>query len=238
MAGDVHLPAVGSVSKRALWIGGTGAVVLVAVLWWRKRNTATAAAGDLAVDDTGTGEAGGGGTAGGGGSGGGVDQPAVDRLTTNPQWTALVMERLSGVVDPGVLSPALGLYLVGAAVSHEQELVIDQAISVAGYPPVSGPNGYPPAIHLQPPPGQTPAPSPAPTPAPTPPPAPKPPPAPVSHVVVRGDTLTSIGRSWGVSADAVYARNAGDIEYQAHIHGHPSSEHGHWIFPGTRLYKP
>jgi hypothetical protein len=163
MAGaSVNLPAVGPVSRRALLIGGGLSVAVVAVVWWRRRtaapapsdpNAADVAGIDSGVTDTGAGT----GVAGGGSSGAGSTSSGA--LTSNAQWVAMVTESLSGVVDPSALAQALGLYVTGQAVTKDQELIIDQAIAYAGWPPVAGPNGYPPAIRQSPATGQTPPPA-------------------------------------------------------------------------------
>jgi hypothetical protein len=157
MAGEVALPGVGPVPKRTLLIGGGAAVLVMAVLWWRKRNAAGPAAPAAAVDpnalDPNAGD--GSGMAGGGGSLTSTGAPGSTTPATNPQWAQAVMQQLDGVLDPQALSAALGVYLTGAAATPEQTLLIDQAIAVEGWPPVSGPNGYPPAIRTQPSTGQT-----------------------------------------------------------------------------------
>lgn len=155
MAGQVTLPAVGPVSKKALLIGGGAAALVMGVIWWRKRNAAAApaAADTTGTDTSGLDQYGDYGFTGGAGTVGPVQAGAP--ITSNPQWTATVMQDLGGVVDPTQLAEAIGLYLTGSAVSPDQEKIIDQAISVAGYPPVSGANGYPPAIRTQPSGGQT-----------------------------------------------------------------------------------
>jgi hypothetical protein len=67
---------------------------------------------------------------------------------TNQQWAQNAISYLgqNGGVDTGALAQALGAYLNGQAVTSAQESLIDQAIAVEGYPPVSGANGYPPGI--------------------------------------------------------------------------------------------
>lgn len=214
MPDQVKVPVVGPVGKRALWIGGGGAALVVAVLYWRKRSTAlTPSTVDTSGTDTSAAD-----TAGGGASGAGVSTAIpgapVATVVTNAQWTANVMAALGQVpnLDLGALSAALGLYLTGSAVSTDQEHLIDQAIAAAGYPPVDGPNGYPPAIHTQPQTGQTPPPTPAP--------APKPAPAPAPHTFtvkawpLPGSSLSSIARI--VYGDpnrwpAIYAANRARI---------------------------
>jgi hypothetical protein len=164
------LPLVGHISKRGLWIAGAGAVGLLALLWWRKRNAAPAVAAvaadsagaDASVDpnldpfatDPNTDPYG----AGGGGAldaSGQLLAPAQGAPIDNQQWTAQVMATLAGVVDPAALSAALGRYLTGTAVDAADESLIDQAIAAAGYPPVAGATGYPPGLLAQPATGQT-----------------------------------------------------------------------------------
>lgn len=163
MAGDITLPVVGSTSRRALLIGGVGAVAVMGLLWWRKRQTAAATptvgadtTGDSGVYDPNapvdsTDLSGGAYTGTTGISGGVTSTPATDA-----QWTAQVMTALLGIVDPTALSAALGKYITGQAVTGDEESLIDQAIAVGGYPPVGGPGGYPPAIRTQAAGGQTP----------------------------------------------------------------------------------
>lgn len=70
---------------------------------------------------------------------------------------------------------------------------------------------------------------------------PDPAPAGSSYEVVSGDTL------WGIAArklgsgpkwPSIYDLNAGTIEAAAQAHGLNSSDHGHWIYPGTVLTLP
>lgn len=166
MAAQVTLPGVGPVSKRALLIGGSAAALVMGVVWWRRRKAAAPAspAGATATDTTGADMS----TADMSGVGsGGVPLGAPDNSTappsSNPQWDANVTAALANVVDPTQLAQALGLYLTGQAVTPDQTTIIDEAIGVGGYPPVSGPNGYPPAIRTQAAGGQTPPPAPGPT---------------------------------------------------------------------------
>ena len=62
-----------------------------------------------------------------------------------------------------------------------------------------------------------------------------------SYTVVSGDTL------WGIASKKlgsgskwtqIYDANAGTIEAAAKAHGKSSSDHGHWIWPGTVLTIP
>lgn len=165
MPGQIKLPVVGPTSKRTLYLGGGAAVLVMGILWWRKRQAAAAAPATDTTDTTGldTGLGTDFGGAGGGGGGGTVSGPellpGVNAPTTNAAWTQIVVQQIGGVVDPGALSKALGDYLVGNAVTADEESLIDQAIAAAGYPPVAGPGNYPPGIRTMPSTGQTPPPS-------------------------------------------------------------------------------
>jgi PASTA domain len=96
---------------------------------------------------------GGGGYGGyGGGYGGGGYPPSPGGgpgpggFTNNAEWAQYAEQQLS-FADPNSLSAALGKYLTGQPVDSSQANLIDQAIAIAGYPPVSGPGGFPPSIH-------------------------------------------------------------------------------------------
>lgn len=93
-----------------------------------------------------TGSGGSGDGSGGGSTGDGSAPP----FTTNAQWSAFALAQLvagSGK-NPGPVTDALGLYVNGQAVSDAQKVIIDDAIAVAGPPPVAGPAGFPPSIRM------------------------------------------------------------------------------------------
>lgn len=68
--------------------------------------------------------------------------------TTNAAWAQNAIAYLGTdvSVDSAALSTALGLYLAGQPLTSDQAALVDQAIAVEGYPPVSGAGGYPPGI--------------------------------------------------------------------------------------------
>src|SRR5439155_19461249 len=111
MAGDVTLPAVGPVSKKALLIGGGAAALVMVVLWLRKRNTPAPSTVDTSSTDTSGLDTYGVDEGAYAGTGGVGPVQAGAPITSNPQWTATVMQDLSGVADPTALAAALGLYL-------------------------------------------------------------------------------------------------------------------------------
>lgn len=75
---------------------------------------------------------------------------------SNGAWVQGVIEYMTsnGLVDePSALSAALGKYVTAGyvAAGSADDSLITQAIAVQGYPPISGPNGMPPAINRNPP---------------------------------------------------------------------------------------
>ena len=62
-----------------------------------------------------------------------------------------------------------------------------------------------------------------------------------SYTVVSGDTLWGIATKKlgsGTKWTSIYDANASTIEAAAKSHGKSSSDHGHWIWPGTVLTIP
>lgn len=217
--GTVQTP-FGNVPKKtaALIVGGL--ILVVGIVWFRTRgatNTTVEAeinpatgypygsaedAAELAKQAgyIAPGSSGG----GGGGSGGNVG------LITNAQWTQAVIQGMQsdGIVsDPAVLSAALGQYITGQPVTESAyRSLIEQAIAYQGYPPVSGPNGYPPAINTSTQP--TPTPKPKPTPAPKPAPKSRPP-----RRYVRVARFTN-GSDWRSYLDGIarhFGRSRGEV---------------------------
>lgn len=173
--GKVNVPGVGKV-KPVYILAGVGGVLLLIVL--KNRNSGSAAAGaaaagqstdpagNVGVIDPATGyvygspqdqaalatsagssAAGSGGDTGTGNVGSQVTNGPP--FTSNAAWSQYAITILTGNgYDAGTLTDELGMYLAGAAVTPLQEDDINAAIAVANYPPVAGPNGYPPAINV------------------------------------------------------------------------------------------
>ena len=62
-----------------------------------------------------------------------------------------------------------------------------------------------------------------------------------SYTVVQGDTLWSISQKFlkdGSKWEKIYNKNQEIIESMAKKYGRSSSDHGHWIYPGTKLKLP
>lgn len=193
LEGTIKTP-IGEVSKKTALIAGVGAIAILGIIWWRTKSTenlassagaseinpatgypygspedaaAMAAQANYITPTT--------GSAGGGAGGyplGGIG------FVNNAQWVQAVIEYMTtaGLVeDPTALSAALGVYITGSPATSTQQSLIEQAIAAQGFPPLSGPSGYPPSINTAP--AVTPTPTPTPTtPTPTPVPTPQPPP--------------------------------------------------------------
>lgn len=190
MADTVHLPGLGDVKKSYAIAGGAAITLGFYVMYRRQqRANATAAAGANTGIDPATGYAFGspedaaalgnqqayvnptanaGGGAGLVSSGGGT---LPQSFLTNAAWSQYVINYMTNnaiVQDNGVaLTAALAVYLNGGVPTANETSLINQAVAIAGKPPIAGPNGYPPYINTGPPITQGPNP-PTPTPTPTP----------------------------------------------------------------------
>lgn len=168
--GTVNIPGVGKLPTWAV-LGGVGIVIVLII---RNRSssgaaaaagTATDPAGNTGVIDPATGYVYGStqdtaalqtsaaaGTADTSGTTAGTVGGQVANgppFTSNAAWSQYAVSVLQGNgYDPGTLTAELGAYLDGQAVTAAQETDINAAVAVAGYPPVAGPNGMPPAINV------------------------------------------------------------------------------------------
>lgn len=59
-----------------------------------------------------------------------------------------------------------------------------------------------------------------------------------TYTVKKGDTLIGIARSKNTTWQKLYNKNKAVIEKTARKHGKANSDHGHWIWPGTKLVIP
>jgi hypothetical protein len=168
--GTISIPGVGKLPTWAV-LGGVG-IVLVLIIRSRSKASAAAAAGtatdpagNVGVIDPATGYVQGSpqdqaalaasaaaGTADTSGTSGGSVGTQVTNgppFTSNAAWSQYAISVLQGNgYDPGILSAELGAYLNGQAITPAQQSDINAAVAVAGYPPVAGPNGKPPAINV------------------------------------------------------------------------------------------
>lgn len=184
LEGTVKVPIFGEVPKKTALLVGGGIAVLVGIMYYRGKKASAAAASVAAAGSSeinpATGFAygspedaaamaaqaayvtpGGVGTGGGGGSPG---QPTG--FTSNGQWAQAAEQYMQAeglIVEPTALASALGKYITGHQATPLDSDLIHQAIAFQGYPPISGPNGYPPAINTSTDPVPTPDPTPTPT---------------------------------------------------------------------------
>lgn len=87
--------------------------------------------------------------------------PITGGYTSNAQWSQAAENYLVQTVgaDPNTVGNALGKYITGGVVDDAQTAIINQAIAFNGYPPISGPGGYPPSIRTGSPTPTTPPPT-------------------------------------------------------------------------------
>jgi hypothetical protein len=67
-------------------------------------------------------------------------------ITTNAQWAGYA-EQLLGSDGSDAIAAAISKYISGQPVTAAQQTIIQEAIAVAGSPPVSGPSGDPPGLN-------------------------------------------------------------------------------------------
>lgn len=167
LEGTINTP-VGTIQKKtALYLGGA-VVILGAIVVYRQKKTggSTTTTTDAEIDPA-TGFPYGSpedaaalaqqsayvSPSGSGGGGGSSTIPTSNvGYTSNSQWVQAVVDYMTNndlIADPTQLSAALGKYITGAYVPPDgnEDNLIHQAIAVQGYPPVNGPNGYPPSIN-------------------------------------------------------------------------------------------
>jgi hypothetical protein len=86
---------------------------------------------------------------GGGGYGGGFPGPqGPGTFTSNAAWSQAAEDYLVNTIGESApdVGNALGKYITAQPVTPDQEAFINQAIAFAGYPPVPGPDGFPPSM--------------------------------------------------------------------------------------------
>jgi hypothetical protein len=134
-------------------------------------------------------------------------------FTSNAQWSQYVEQWLVGTMDsdPNTVGNALGKYISGQPLDAGMVSIIQESIAFAGYPPVSGPNGNPPAYTTAS--TTTPPPSGGGT-TTTPPPAATAPATPTG-VHITGHTNTSLSVAWSASSGATSYQIR--ITYQSQI---------------------
>lgn len=179
LEGTIKTP-VGEVSKKTALYMGAGVTALAAYVWYRHRQLGTSTS-TSSTDTSGTEIDPATGFAYGSAEDlaalaaqgnttvpteGGSSSVPVNNVgfTSNGQWSQAVIAYMTSnglVSDSTALTAALGKYTTGAyiAVGSTDDSLVEQAIAVEGYPPVSGIGGYPPSINRNPPTGTTTPPS-------------------------------------------------------------------------------
>jgi len=76
-----------------------------------------------------------------------VGSNSIPLFTNNAVW-AQYAEQLLGSDGNDATSAALGAYLTGGQLTEAQASLVEEAIAVANYPPVPGPNGDPPGMNV------------------------------------------------------------------------------------------
>lgn len=168
LEGTVKIPGMGPVSKKTAAIAAVLAAA-AGLIWLRRtRATKSVAAGTTgperaqpidgqqqappgAFDTSGLG----GGLSGYYYGTGGATQtvpPGPGNFADNAEWSQYVIGYMTQTLNanPGQVADALGRYLAGEEVTEREHGLIEEAIAVGGRPPVSGRNGYPPSIRLEP----------------------------------------------------------------------------------------
>lgn len=214
LEGTIKTP-LGPVQKKTALILGGGVVVLGVIVWYRQKQVADTPVGDGTENpiNPATGYPYGspedaaalaeqaGYVSPAAPVGGSTTYPTTG-YTTNGQWVQAVVEYMVGnglTEEPTQLSSALGKYIIGAYATDTDVNLIQQAIAVKDFPPISGPNGYPPSINKTPP-------------TTTPPTS-----TPNIHgrgygwyKVVKGDNITSVAKKWSITTADFIAYNGAD----------------------------
>lgn len=142
---DLDVPKVGKVNKKIVVPIVVAAAAFVGYRYWKARqDVGTGEPVDPGYEDM------------SGGLGPGQTRPAGDyglpadpgtgttaggfHGTTNSQWTEYVSDRLQqdGRWSYSVIAVALGNFLTAKPTTAEQQQIVQAAIGIAGYPPVSG----------------------------------------------------------------------------------------------------
>lgn len=63
---------------------------------------------------------------------------------SNAQWTQAA-EQYMGSTGADAIAAALGKYLLASPLTTDQVTIVQQAVAAEGFPPVPGPNGFPPS---------------------------------------------------------------------------------------------
>lgn len=146
MADDVKVPKVGKMNRKILIPIAVGAAAYIGWRYYQASKVSAVTTVDPGMTDPGTlpGVSGAlpadnlfGGTTGGTGG-------STSQVTTNAQWSDVVMGKLAGDQwTNSQIAAALGNLLTSQPLSDDQQTIVRAAIGVAGYPPVGSFNIIP-----------------------------------------------------------------------------------------------
>jgi hypothetical protein len=173
MNGTVQVPGIGPVKKTTALAGGAVVTGLVVIMYVRSRSTKNDAASVVdpnAINPV-TGypfgspqdtaalaalNAGSPPVIGSGGGDGVPDAPDIGSgglpvFGSNAAWSQYAENYMTQNqnADAATVGNALGKYITGGSLSQPQSDIVNSAIAIAGYPPVHGPAGFPPSMHIQ-----------------------------------------------------------------------------------------
>lgn len=170
MADTITIPGMGPVKKNTALIFGVLAVGVIAVAVYRRNKASTAQQvqpADVPINPT-TGYPYGSpqdlaaatypsGVVGSGGGSGSLDTQTAGSgglpvFPTNAAWTQYAQQYLvnNQNADPMTVGLILGKYVTGQGITRPQADIVNNAIGIAGMPPVSGVGGFPPSMHILP----------------------------------------------------------------------------------------
>lgn len=141
MAETINVPGLGPTKSVYVYAGGALVVGIVGYAWWKNsQNQAQTDYVGASPDDYGVSDYDSPLGNSGGNSGGSYDSTDPDAIRTNAQWTAFAVEKLATYnYDAAAVSSALGKYLARQGLTENEVGIVQQAIAVAGPPPIGGP---------------------------------------------------------------------------------------------------
>lgn len=150
MADTINLPGLGPTRAVYVYAGGALVVGIVGYAWYKNQQaTANTDFVGASPDDYATGDYDSPLGNSGGNSTGNFDSTDPNAIKTNAQWTAFAVEKLSTYnYDAATVASALGKYLARQGLTEAEIGIVQQAIAVAGPPPIGGP--YPISTALPP----------------------------------------------------------------------------------------
>jgi hypothetical protein len=141
MADTINLPGLGPTKATYVYAGGALVIGIVGYAWYQNQKaTANADFVGAQPEDYATGEYDSPLGNSGGNSTGDYDSTDPNAIRTNAQWTAFAVEKLSTYnYDAATVASALGKYLARQGLTETEIGIVQQAIAVAGPPPIGGP---------------------------------------------------------------------------------------------------